>query len=264
MSDWEFIFLGILQGLTEFLPLSSSGHLFLLNQLLQGEKSSLSFVLLLHGATFLSVCLVFRKELKDFIFSISKKKNLQLFYKILVSLAPVFVVGLFLKPLVEQSFNKYFVAVGFFSSSLLLFSLFFYKNKKAISLEQMSFQLAFLIGLAQCLAVFPGFSRSAWTIVVGLFSGLKPKQAVYYSFLISLPVIVGSLIIDWLNPLFKSSATELSHFNISFLPLLGSFFLAFFVGLMSLLLVLKMVQAEKFYVFSFYLLPLSLWTLFFL
>ena len=226
-----------------------------MDQILNGGRVSLSTVLLLHTATLFSVFVVFFKDLKSFIFGIQKKTNLQLFFKLLLSLAPLLFVGLFFKSFVQQSFEKNTVAVGFFSSGLILLSLFFVR-KKNLSLEEMNFFQAFLIGLAQAVAVLPGFSRSAWTIAMGLYCGLAPRSAVYFSFLISLPAIAGSAVLDLASHLSKHPE------QISF-PVLSaeqglSFFAAFVSGLFSLLIVLKMAQGQKLYLFSFYLLPLSL------
>ena len=266
--DWNYIFLGFLQGITEFLPISSSGHLFLIEQILKTNQTSLSFILLLHIATLLSVLAVFSKDIKSFIFSIQKKKNLQLLTKLIISLIPLCFVGLFFRSFVEQSFEKNTVASGFLSSGLLLLSLFFIK-KKNLSLEKMNLFQAFLIGLAQAVAVLPGFSRSGWTIAMGLYCGLTPRAAVYFSFLISLPAIAGSSMVDLVLYLSKKpepvNANLLSTSEIDFsLSLLFAVFIAFLSGFFSLLLVLKMVQTKKFYFFSFYLLPLSLLVFLFL
>ena len=256
--DWAHIYLGILQGITEFLPISSSGHLFLMGKLLKGNELSLSFVLLLHLATFFSVSAVFFKDIKNLILGFLNKQTFLLFCKILLSLAPLLFIGLFFRPFVQQSFEKNTVALGFFSSALFLFSLLFVKRKN-ISLENISFRQAFLIGLAQALAVVPGFSRSALTIVMGLYCGLAPRAAVSFSFLISLPAIAGSSLLDLF--LFLSQNKGDTNWPSLFHQagvLAPTFFITFLTGILSLLLVLKMVQKEKFYLFSFYLIPLSL------
>ena len=265
MIDGICILLGFLQGLTEFLPVSSSGHLFLLEKLLNSRKADLSFVLILHTATFLSVFAVFFKDIKVFLFGLQKKKNLALFFKILISLLPLFVIGVLFKASVEQSFEKTTVALGFLSSGLLMLSLLFIR-KKNLCLEEMSFIQAFLIGLAQALAVLPGFSRSGWTIAIGLYCGLAPRTAVYYSFLISLPAIAGSALMDWALHFSKSHQEEFFLFSVAEFDfsLFLSFLTAFFSGFLSLLLVLKIVQCEKLYLFSFYLLPLSVLVFLFL
>lgn len=252
------IILGLVQGLTEFLPVSSSGHLFLMEKFLKGEKLSLSFVLLLHLATFFSIAIVFFKEIKAFVLGLAHPSQRDLLLKVLISLSPLLFVGLFLREFIEQSFEKNIVGFGFLCSGLLIFSLLFIP-KKSRSLEEMSFLQVFLIGLAQSLAVLPGFSRSAWTISVGLYCGLSPRQAVYFSFLISLPAIMGSVLFDIFFS--ASFSAEAFQWNLSLIP---AFFTAFLSGLLSLLLVLKMVQNSYFYIFSFYLLPLAFVCFFFL
>ena len=242
------------------MPVSSSGHLFLMNQILNGDPVSLSTVLLLHTATLFSVFAVFFKDIKSFVSGIQKKKNLQLFFKLLLSLVPLLFMGLFFKSFVQQGFEKDTVAFGFFSSGLILLSLFFVR-KKNLSLEEMNFFQAFLIGLAQAVAVLPGFSRSAGTIAMGLYCGLTPRSAVYFSFLISLPAIAGSAVFD-LATYVSKHPEKISFYEFlsaeSGLSLSLSFFVAFVSGLFSLLMILKMAQGQKLYLFSFYLLPLSL------
>ena len=187
--DWLYILLGFLQGVTEFLPISSSGHLFLAKKLLHIEELSLSFVLLVHLATFFSVLLFFYIDIKKLF--ITFLNELSLFFKLLVSLIPTLIVGLFFKSFIEESFEKNLISFGFLFSGLLLLSLFFLKYRQK-SLEELSFLQAFLIGTMQALAVLPGFSRSALTITMGLYCGLSARAAVFFSFLISLPVIAGS------------------------------------------------------------------------
>ena len=263
--DWIYIFLGILQGATEFLPVSSSGHLFLAERLLKGSQSSLSFILLLHLATFCSVLAVFFKDIRLFVLAPQKKRNRRLFFNILISLIPLLAVGLFLRPFVEKSFNSGAVSLGFLSSGLLLFSLLL-KKKGNRPLDRISFFQAFLIGSAQAVAVFPGFSRSAWTIAAGLYCGLKPRAAVYFSFLISLPAVAGSGFAQLLTILSKNP--EILNFwkvlSASGWLMALAFVSAFVSGFLSLLAVLKLAQIQKLYIFSFYLLPLSLAVFFFL
>ena len=247
--DWLYIFLGFLQGITEFLPISSSGHLFLAKKLMNTEELSLSFVLLVHLATFFSILLFFFKDIQQLIVNFFHQPPL--FFKILVSLTPTLIVGLFFKSFVEQSFEKNLISFGFLISGILLISLFFIKPKQK-TLEEMSFLQAFLIGVMQALAVLPGFSRSALTITAGLYCGLSARSAVFFSFLISLPVIAGSSLIDFLSQS-SSFSTNTNGIELSL-----AFLTAFITGLLSLFFVLKAVQNHKLKFFSFYLIPLSL------
>ena len=121
---------GVAQGLTEFLPVSSSGHLFLIGRLFKGEPLSLSLVLILHLATLLSVFVVFRKELISFAGNIKQKTQKILLSNILTSLLPLAGAGLFLRPLIQKSFEKHIVGFGFLSTGLLLLSLLFAPKKK--------------------------------------------------------------------------------------------------------------------------------------
>lgn len=251
------LFLGLVQGATEFLPVSSSGHLFLMEKILKGSQSSLPFILFLHLATFLAVLTVFFKDIKSFVLGINDRDNFQLFLKLLLSLAPLVFVGLFFKNFVQESFEKNTVAFGFLSTGLLLASLFFIRSRKNLSLKEMSFLQAFLIGLSQSLAVLPGFSRSAWTIAVGLYCGLSPRSAVYFSFLISLPAILGSGFLGLLPFLLESSSNSVSFDFSTVLSLFLPFLVAFVSGWLCLILILKMAKNQKLAWFSFYLIPLS-------
>lgn len=251
--DWLYIFLGFLQGVTEFLPISSSGHLFLAKKILGTENISLSFVLLVHLATFFSILIFFFKDIKQLFFNAFQQKGLIL--NLLVSLIPTLTAGLFFKSFVEQSFEKNLISFGFLVSGVLLFSLFFIKQKQK-TLEKMTVLQAFLIGVMQALAVLPGFSRSALTITAGLYCGLSARSAVFFSFLISLPVIAGSSLIEFIS--------QDSNFSINTTgsELIFSFLTALITGALSLFLVLKAVQSHKFKFFSFYLIPLSLFVFF--
>ncbi len=246
---------GLLHGLTEFLPVSSSGHLLLLEQLFPApEQNLLSLVLLLHGATLLSVFTVFFKDLKDLAFSLKHERRLLL--QTAVSLLPLIAAGFFLKPFVDQSFRQAFAAAGFLSTGLLLGSLFFWGRRAAAApaapLRRLSLFKAFVIGLAQAIAVLPGFSRSGWTISAGLFLGLSPKDSVYFSFLISLPAIAGSLFVEILSR--PQSFVFSPGMIVAFLTAYGS-------GVFCLRLLLRLAQRRRFFVFSLYLIPLGLYLL---
>ena len=265
---------GVAQGLTEFLPVSSSGHLFLIGRLFKGGPLSLSLVLILHLATLLSVFVVFRKELISFAGNIKQKTQKILLANILTSLLPLAGAGLFLRPLIQKSFEKHIVGFGFLSTGLLLLSLVF-APKKNLSLEKINFKKALVIGFAQALAVLPGFSRSGWTISAGLYCGLCPRTAVYFSFLISIPAVFGSVTADVLLNFFQNppppaagNSPPIEALTAMFPEGLAStalsFFCAFLSGLFSLWAVLKMSQAEKLPLFSIWLVPLGLAVLLFL
>ncbi|MCY4512808.1 MAG: hypothetical protein OXB86_03890 [Bdellovibrionales bacterium] len=253
---WEGLFSGLLQGITEFLPISSSGHLFLLERWLQFSENPLSFFLVLHGATALSIILVFSKDLTKLSLSLQKKETFLLILKILIALFPLIVVGLFFQTTLEkEGFQDWIVGLGFLLTGLLLFvppSLF--KLRLTKELKEISFPAAFIIGLIQALTVLPGFSRSGWTITAGLLLGLNPRAAVTFSFLIALPAILGSCAVVFLQ---QGGISGFSG------EMIWAFTAAFISGTLSLLLVLKLVQQKKFYLFGFYLIPLGCYLLFF-
>lgn len=258
MTDqWKGVFSGLLQGITEFLPVSSSGHLFLLEKFLHFTENPLSFFVVLHGATALSIITVFSKDLKNLSFSIQKKETLLLILKILLALVPVICIGLFFQDALEKKgFQEGVVGLGFLLTGLLLFmpSAPVFKIPSTKELNNLSFPAALIIGLVQTLTVLPGFSRSGWTIAAGLLLGLTPRAAVTFSFLIALPVILGSCAVVFLQ---QGGMEVFSR------ELIWAFFTAFISGTLSLLLVLKLVQQNKFYLFGFYLIPLGCYLLFF-
>ena len=231
------------------MPISSSGHLFLAEHWLNQTPISLSFVLLLHLATFFSIFTLFFKDIRHLLLD-GVKKDFSFFIKFFIALFPSFFIGLFFRSWVEEQFQKNTVAFGFLISGLLLASLFFL-NQKQKSMKEMSWLNAFFIGAMQALAVLPGFSRSALTITAGLYCGLSPRASVLFSFLISLPVILGSSLIDF-------SSSSFNWNQDLFLELSLSFMIAFITGLLSLILVLRLVQSHKLQFFSFYLIPLGL------
>ena len=247
----EFIFsffYGLVQGLTEFLPISSSGHLLLFDLVFGTSESSLLLVLTVHVATVLAIFFVFFKDLKKL--SLVKSKNSQkLLLHIFIALVPLLFTGVFLKGFVEELFDFRVVPFGFLLTAFFLLSLFLPLKKEKVSLTQMPLYFSFLIGLFQCLAVLPGFSRSGWTIGLALHLGLKPREAAYFSFLISIPAILGSAMLELLS--------HPSDFEFSF-SLLISFFSSLVFGVLALLLVLRLVKQTQFYLFAFYLIPLSL------
>ena len=277
MNTVAAILQGITQGVTEFLPISSSGHLFLIGQFLKKQAPSLSLVLILHLATLLCVFAVFNKEIFSLAKNIKKKPNQKLLFHVLISLLPLAGVGLFFRPLIQESFEKHIVGAGFLSTGLLLLSLLFARAKNR-SLNEIGPKTALAIGLAQAMAALPGFSRAGWTVAIALYCGLRPRDAVYFSFLISIPAVFGSVLADGLLTLLLSSKSALhtgagasavgDRLSLFFPEGLAStgiaFICAFLSGIFSLWAILKMSQTQKLYLFSLWLIPLGLGVLLFL
>ncbi len=253
--DWiEAVILGIIQGLTEFLPVSSSGHLELGKAILGVEaKESLNFSIVVHGATVLSTIVVFRKEIWELILGLFKFKwNAETDYiaKIVISMIPVLIVGVFFKDQVEQLFNGNLLIVGVMlivTAVLLAFTYYAKQRSKDISYKD-----AFIIGVAQALAVFPGLSRSGSTISTGLLLGNNKEKTAKFSFLMVLVPIIGANLLDIL----KGDMT--SGTAVGSTALIIGFLAAFISGLLACSWMINIVKRGKLIYFAIYCLIVGL------
>lgn len=247
MSWLEALILGILQGLTEFLPVSSSGHIELGKALLGVEiKDNLTFTVVVHAATVLSTIIVFRKDIINLFaksFQFKWNKETQYISKILISAIPVIIVGVFFEDYIEQFFNGRLVLVG---SMLLitaaLLSLTFYAKSHN---KEISYRDAFVIGIAQMLAVMPGISRSGATISTALLLKNKREEAAKFSFLMVLIPILGKAFLDIVSG-------EMSTAKSDILPLIIGFLGAFLSGLLACKLMIAIVKKSKLIYFAIY------------
>lgn len=253
--DWiEAIILGIIQGLTEFLPVSSSGHLELGKAILGVEaKESLNFSIVVHGATVLSTIVVFRKEIWELIVGLFKFKwNNETDYiaKIAVSMIPVLIVGVFFKDQVESLFDGNIMFVGIMliiTATLLAFTYYAKQRSKDISYKD-----AFIIGIAQALAVLPGLSRSGSTISTGLLLGNNKEKTAKFSFLMVLVPIIGANLLDILK------GTMTSDTAVAAPELIIGFIAAFISGLLACSWMINIVKKGKLIYFAIYCLIVGL------
>ena len=199
--DWiEALILGIIQGLTEYLPVSSSGHLAIGQALfgMQDGEENLMFTVAVHVATILSTLVVLWKEISWIVkgvFKFEMNAETKYFLNIVVSMIPVGIVGLFFKDQVEEIFGSGLLIVGcclLLTAALLIFSYFARPRQK----EHISWKDAFVIGIAQACAVLPGLSRSGSTIATGLMLGNKKEKLAQFSFLMVIPPILGEALLD--------------------------------------------------------------------
>lgn len=248
MTWLEALILGLVQGLTEFLPVSSSGHLELGKALLDIEaKESLTFSIIVHAATVLSIIVVFLKDIRELFSGIIKFQwNESAIYtaKIAISMIPVGIVGMFFMTEVESVYNGNIVFVGsmlLVTGSLLLLTYLAKSKDKAVSYRD-----AFIIGIAQALAVLPGISRSGATIATGLFLGVKKDLVTRFSFLMVLAPIIGATIFDIIR------VDEPDSLAIGFIPLLIGFVAAFLSGLFACRIMLNIVRQGKLIYFAIY------------
>lgn len=248
MNLIEAIILGIVQGLTEFLPVSSSGHLTIGKELLGIDSSNLAFEITVHAATVLSTIVAFRKEVAELIAGLFKfKMNEETLYifKIAVSMIPIFIVGIFFKDFVESLFGEGLLVVGIallVTSSLLLLSAIIKPKEKGIT-----FRNAFVIGIAQSIAVIPGLSRSGATISTGLLLGVKRENIAKFSFLMVLVPILGEVFLELLSGELSEGKTGIPMF-----ALVAGFIAAFLSGLFACKTMIALVKRTKLKGFALY------------
>ncbi|MEM2219586.1 MAG: undecaprenyl-diphosphate phosphatase [Candidatus Korarchaeum sp.] len=258
MDLWEALLLGAIQGLTEWLPISSSAHLVILQELLSCRSVLLDAVV--HGGTLLSVLLTSRADvirvLKGFFRSLAEVRanespdlphESKLAWYLLIATIPAASVGLLLADRVEAAFNPRTAALGLLLNSLILYSTKWARERGSLDLKR-----ALLIGLVQTASLLPGISRSGSTISAGLLSGLRREEAVSFSFLLSVPIIAGALILEVLrSPLNEVLSTVT----------IAGFLSSFVVGLAAIRFLISSVRRGKLHWFSYYCLLLAIATL---
>lgn len=249
MEWFEALILGIIQGLTEFLPVSSSGHLEIGKALfgIEGEEN-MYFTIVVHGATVLSTIVVLWSEIMKLLkggFQFKMNDETQTIIKILVSMIPVGIVGVLFKDEVKQLFsggNIAFVGAMLLVTSALLSFAHFYKPKT----KKISYLSAFVIGISQAFAVLPGISRSGATISTGLILGVKKEEIAKFSFLMVLLPILGENVLD----LFSGELT--GEGGMHALPLIIGFAAAFVSGYLACKWMLNIVRKGKLVWFAVY------------
>lgn len=250
--DWlQALVLGLLQGLTEYLPVSSSGHLTIGSYLfgLNGEDN-LAFTVVVHVATVLSTLVVLWKEI-DWIlkglFKFKMNDETKYFINILISMIPVGIVGVFFKDQVEEVFGSGLLIVGcmlLVTAALLVFSYYARPRQR----ENISPLHAFIIGIAQAVAVLPGLSRSGSTIATGLLLGNKKEKLAQFSFLMVIPPILGEALLD----VVKGLNGEEAFGGIDAMPLIVGFVAAFVSGCVACKWMINIVKKGKLVWFGVY------------
>ena len=254
MEWFESIILGLVQGLTEFLPVSSSGHLAIGKALLGVEPSGdLVFEVTVHAATVLATIVVFRKEIWKLLCGLFKwKYNDETDYiaKLCLSMVPVFVVGMFFKDQVEGAFSSMLVVgLSLLVTALLLVLSDWLSGRVSAAVKQsrngISFWQALVVGVGQACAVLPGLSRSGTTISSGLLCGVKRENMAQFSFLMVLVPILGETFLDLVGGEMAASSTGA-------LPLLIGFVAAFVSGLFACKVMIALVRKAQLKWFGLY------------
>ena len=254
MTWFQALILGIIQGLTEYLPVSSSGHLAIGQYLfgLENGEGNLAFSVAVHVATVLSTCVILWREIVWLIVDFLKFKwneGTRYIVNIVDSMIPVAVVGLFFKDEVEAVFGSSMLIVGIcllVTASLLAFS-YWAKPRQRESISPLH---AFIIGIAQAVAVLPGLSRSGSTIATGLLLGNKKEQLAQFSFLMVIPPILGEALLDTKDMI--ELGVEQAMGGISTLPLIVGFIAAFVSGCLACKWMISIVRRGKLIWFALY------------
>lgn len=254
MDILQSFLLGLLQGLTEFLPISSSGHLALGKYFLgENNEAGLTFEIVVHFGTLCSILIYYRTIILDliksganFVVAPSEKKSdpqVKIILFILVSMIPAFIVGFTLKDSVESIFDSPFLVSGMLIvTGFILYLTKFAKEKD----EKISLGKSFFIGIAQAFAMIPGISRSGSTISAALYFGIKREDAANFSFLMVIPVIGGAMLLQLLDLL------EVGIDSVQIQSLLVGFFTAFISGYFALKYLIVILKKKGFHYFAYY------------
>ena len=249
MTLGSVIVLAIVQGLTEFFPVSSSGHLAVFPYMFGMKiQNPVAFDIFLHLGTLGAVVLFLWRDIMNILHRLTRQDRTiyPLLLKILIALIPAMIAGLlfnnFISSLFEDITRVGYIGYAFLGTALLLFlSILFFRGKK--TMETFTYTDALIIGIFQALALVPGFSRSGFTLFGALVVGLKRKEAFKFSFLISIPVILGAALLE---------LREIQGLEISSVYLVLGFMVALFTGLFALIWLKKLLGQAKLWLFGLY------------
>ena len=251
MKNIDAFILGVVQGIAEFLPISSSGHLVIMQSILGIEQPGNTFEIIVHLGTLASIIVVFFKDIKKIVSSFYKNKNRKFIYCIIIGTLPSIFVGLGFKNQIQSLFEDVFaVGIALIFTGLFLFLSRYIKEQD----KELSIAKATIIGLSQSVAIIPGVSRSGMTITFALLLGLSSKEAAKFSFLLAIPVILGAGLITMMD--------INNGFSISMDTVLIGFFTSFITGILSLKWLLKTLEKGEFYYFGLYCIVLGVITVF--
>jgi len=244
----EAIILGIIQGLTEFLPVSSSGHIELAQELMPGsvQEEDMLMTVILHAATALSTIVIFRKDIMEILrglFSFKKNEETMFSLKIVLSMIPAAFVGLFFEDAIESLFTDNILLVG--SMLLVTGVLLFLADKAKNTTKSVGILDALIIGLAQAIAILPGISRSGATISTSVLLGVDRSKAARFSFLMVVPLIMGKMAKDILDGALTAGSVDAVYLSAGFIA-------AFLTGLLACTWMIKLVKRSELKWFAIY------------
>lgn len=257
MSLLHAILLGLIQGLTEFLPISSSGHLVIFGHILNPERSDILFDVFVHLGTLFAILLYYWRDILDLIVALKEiptvvkaeapraafMTHFGLHFFLIIGTIPIVILGLLGGGFVEQLFqNPILVCIMLLVTGLILWSSRYAPHEKTV----MTTKRALLVGIGQMLALTPGISRSGTTITAALLLGIDKEECARFSFLLAVPAITGAVILT----LFKASLTGFE--NVEWLPIIVGTLVAFGSGYAAIAFLLKVLRKGEFRYFAFY------------
>jgi len=252
MKILKAILLGIVQGLTEFLPISSSGHLMIFESLLGMQNNNMFYNVLLHVASLMAVIIVFWKDIVELL----KHPFSPPMLRIVVATIPTVILALVVNHFFDESALRVFVGFGFLISAMVVSATAIMQNPKRIrATRPLNYSRAFAIGVVQGLAVFPGISRSGSTISAGLMMGTEREEAASFSFIISIPVIIGGMIFEIIG------GVKTGFSGVEALPAILGFIAAFLTALFTIKFMMKIVKKGRWWAFAVYLVFLAIFVL---
>lgn len=243
MSFLQAVIMGLIQGLTEFLPVSSSGHLVLARNIMGITGSPVLFEVMVHVGTLAAVCVVFYK---DILYMITHPTSRQTIF-LIVATVPAILAALLFDDFIESAFGGRYLGVGFLLTAVFLLIAWYLGQRRGRRFRDMTFRDSIVMGLMQAVAILPGVSRSGSTLMGGVASGLDRKVAVRFGFLMSVPAILGSLVFSLKDLLSQGMG------DIGIPSVLVAVVVAALSGFFAIKFMLRLVSRNKLWAFSVYL-----------
>jgi len=237
------IVLAVIQGLTEFLPVSSSGHLALAGMIMNVPEGDMTFEIVVHLGTLMAVLAVYRKDLTELVSGLFRKQreSLVLAGLLIIGSIPAALAGFFLSDSIERAFNSpVLVSVMLLVTGCVLFSTRFIRSGNR---DNPTVAGSFIVGISQAMALLPGISRSGFTISTGLFKGIKREKAARFSFMLSIPAIAGAAVLK---------LGDAGSSGIDFSLMITGFAISALTGYLALRLLLKFLRDGRFSMFAWY------------
>ncbi len=253
---FKIVILSIVQGITEFLPISSSGHLVISQHVLGFKEDNLYYAIVLHAGTLCSILVYYAKDLLEIV----KRRQLNIILFVAIGTLPLIAVGLVIKPILENYFSSLLLVSFCLAITAVMLLVVHNPINQKKSLDEMTWSHALIIGVLQCVAILPGVSRSGTTISIGTRLGFTNEAAARFSFYLAIPAIFGAVLLETLD-LIKEYSRAAESVSISIPLTFIGLTVSFIVGFVALKLLLHLLKAKKFSYFGYYCLALSLCTL---